>query len=95
MTNIVFSLPNDFRTGDFDTNYLNIIVTGSAVSNTLVDAVPVAASNFMAIGTSGYYAAQLTVANGTHTVTSSQPVGIEVYGFGKWDAYVYSGGVIR
>jgi hypothetical protein len=40
--------------------------------------------------------AQLTVTNsGMHTVTSSQPVGVEVYGFGEADAYGYFGGIVK
>jgi len=41
------------------------------------------------IGNSGYYGAQVSVTNGTHIVTSSQPVGVEVYGWGSADAYDY------
>ncbi len=56
----------------------------------------VAATNFVAIGTSGYYGARLTVSNsGVYTVTSSQPVGVEVYGWGYYDAYGYFGGIVK
>jgi hypothetical protein len=105
-TNIVFTLPNDFKyygdgsTGDFSTNYLNLIVPESALANTLVDGSTVAATNFVPIGTSGYYGAQLTVTNATdmatsHTVTSSQPIWVQVYGFGNYDAYCYFGGLVK
>jgi len=95
-TNTVVTLPNDGVTGDFDENYLNLIVAQSAITNTLVDDSPVAATNFVAIGTSGYSGAQITVTNsGVHTVTSSQPVGVEVYGWGEADAYGYFGGVVK
>jgi len=98
-TNTVFTLTNDLPdqvTGDFDENYLNIIVVQSATNSTYVDGSLVAATNYVAIGTSGYYGAQITVTNsGAHTVTSSQPVGVEVYGFGITDAYGYFGGVVR
>ena len=50
----------------------------------------------MAIGMSGYYGAQLTMTNiGVNTVISSQPVGVEVYGFNSWDAYGYFGGIVK
>ncbi len=71
---------------------MNLIVGQSGTNSTLVDGSLVAATNFMAIGSSGYYGAQLMMTNsGTHTVTSSQPVGVEVYGFGDYDAYGYFG----
>jgi IgGFc binding protein len=98
-TNIVFALTNDLPyqfIGDFYDNYLNLIVPQSAVTNTLVDNSAVATTNFVAIGSSGYYGAQITLTNsGTHTVTSSQPVGVEVYGFGNGDAYGYFGGMVK
>ena len=83
LTNTVVTLTNDGVTGDFDENFLNLIVAQSAITNTLVDGSTIAATNFVPIGTSGYYGAQITVTNsGAHTVTSSQPVGVEVYGWG-------------
>ena len=82
--------------GDFAENYLNLIVPQSATNSTWVDGSLVAATNYVAIGTSGYYGARLTVTNsGAHTVTSSQPVGVEVYGWGEADAYGYFGGVVK
>jgi hypothetical protein len=99
-TNTVFTLPNDYITGDFSTNYLNLIVPQSALTNTLVDGSDVAATNFVPIGTSGYYGAQLSVTNDvsgatSHTVTSSQPVWVQVYGFGYADVYCYFGGLVK
>jgi hypothetical protein len=70
-------------------------VSQAATNSTLVDSVSVAATNFVPIGDSGYYGARLAVTNGTHTVTSSRPVGVEVYGFGFYDAYGYFGGLVK
>ena len=81
--------------GDFDENLLNLIVAESAITNTLVDGSHIATTNFVAIGSSGYYGAQISVTNGVHTVTSSRPVGIEVYGWGEYDAYGYFGGIVK
>ncbi len=80
---------------DFDENFLNIIVARSATNSTWVDGSLLAATNFVAIGTSGYYGARLIVTSGVHRVTSSQPVGVEVYGWGIWDAYGYFGGIVK
>jgi hypothetical protein len=61
-----------------------------------VDGSLVVATNYVAIGTSGYCGAQLTVTNsGVHAVTSSQPVGVEVHGWGDSDAYGCFGGVVK
>jgi IgGFc binding protein len=96
LTNTVVTLPNDDVTGDFGENHLNIIVPQAAITNTFVDGATLPLTNFVAFGTSGYYGAQITVTNsGPHTVISSQPVGVEVYGFGDYDAYGYFGGVVK
>ena len=67
----------------------------SATNSTWVDGSLVAATNYVAICTSGYCGAQVSVTNGVHTVTSSQPVGVQVYGWGYCDAYGYFGVVVK
>ncbi len=98
-TNIVYTLPYTSTNGAFDENFLNIIVARSATNSTWVNGSLVSATNFVAIVTSGYYGARLNVSNrtnsGVYNVTSSQPVGVEVYGWGNWDAYGYFGGVVK
>jgi hypothetical protein len=94
-TNVIYTLPNDGITGGFDTNFLTIIVAQSATTNTLVDGLVVAASNFVVIGTSGYCGAHVPVANDVHRVTSSQPVWVEAYGWAEFDAYGYFGGIVK
>jgi hypothetical protein len=74
---------------------LNLIVAQSAITNTFVDGSIVATNNFVPIGTSGYYGARLPMTTGTYKVTSSRPVGVEVYGWGWWDAYGYFGGIVK
>jgi hypothetical protein len=78
-----------------DENFLNLIVAQTATNGTFIDGSLVASTNFVEISMSGYYGAQLSVTNGIHTVTSSQPVGVEVYGWGSADAYGYFGGTVR
>jgi hypothetical protein len=75
---------------------LNIIVPQSAITNTFVDGSIVATNQFVPIGMSGYYGAQIVMTNsGAHTVTSSRPVEVQVYGFGWCDAYGYFGGWVK
>ena len=91
----VYTSTNDYFTGDFDENYLNIIVPQSATNATFMDGSPVSATNFVPIAASGYYGVQLGATNGVHTITSSQSVGVEIYGWGHFDAYGYFGGVVK
>ena len=87
----VYTLPNDDIIGDFGENYFNLIVPTSAITMTFVDGVLASTlGTFTAIGSSGYYGVQITnVASGAHTVTSSQPIEVQVCGFGFADAYGY------
>ena len=70
---------------------------GAAITNF------VALANFEQVGSSDYSAARIPVAPGsTHTISSSQPIEVEVYGFAVYnyinghvgqDAYGYIGGL--
>jgi hypothetical protein len=93
-TNIVVSLPNDGIAGDFDKNYLTIIVPQSATNSTTLDSAPV--TGFVPIGASGYYGSSITLTSiGKHIVRSSQPACVQAYGWGFNDAYGYSGGFVK
>jgi IgGFc binding protein len=94
-TSVVVAPPYDGVTGDFDENFLNLIVPQSATNSTYVGSSLISPTNFVAIGASGYYGAQVSVTNGVHTVTSSQPVGVEAYGWGFYDAYGYFDGMVK
>ena len=80
---------------DFSDNVLNLIIAQAATNSTYVDGALVAATNFVAIGTSGYSGAQIPVSAVTNTVTSAQPIGVEVYGWDCEDAYGYFGGMVK
>jgi len=99
-TNTVATLPLQWNVVGFYTNWLNIIAPQSALSSTTVDGATVDAAVFTPIGTSGYYGTQLLLTNdvseaSSHTVISSQPVWVQIYGFGEMDAYSYFGGLVK
>ncbi len=76
----------------FATNFINLVVANSEAGNITMDGLPVPATRFSAIGTSGYSGAQLPISLGTHNLLSSQPFGTFVYGFDSYDSYGYPGG---
>ena len=80
---------------------MTLIVPQAAIPNTYVDGVLASSETinpFLAIGATGYSGAQVqfsTTAAATHVITSSQPIGIEVYGYfrsSSADSYGYEGG---
>jgi hypothetical protein len=72
---------------------VNLIVAQSGISATLLDGATVPATNFVAIGSSGYSGARLSVSSGTHIISCSEPIEVEVYGLGYLDGYAYIAGV--
>ncbi len=77
---------------NYSTNFVNIVAP-TAASVTL-DGQPVA--TFQTIGNSGYRVARIALSNagdGNHTVNSSLPCGVTVYGYGQYTSYWYPGGL--
>jgi len=87
-TKYVFLAPTDYPT-----NYVVVIApTGTAVS---LDGLPVATA-LTAVGTSGYGVMRVKLGAGNagaHVLTASNPVGIEVMGYGSYTSYTYPGGL--
>jgi hypothetical protein len=94
LTSYAFTVPDytDSYNQPFE-NFVNLVVPHSARSTALLDGTNISANNFQPISNSGYSAARLPVAPGTHTLSSSQPMEVEVYGFGFCDIYGFIGGV--
>ncbi|MCB0431146.1 MAG: HYR domain-containing protein [Flavobacteriales bacterium] len=76
----------------FSYHFINLVVPQIAIGNVTLDGGVIPAGSFSAIGASGFYAAQLTVAAGTHNLNSNYPIGVHSYGFGNYDSYGYPGG---
>ncbi len=77
----------------FSTNFINIVAPNAAVGTISLDGTAVPASSYTAIGTSGFSGAQVSINLGSHTLASTQPFGITVYGFADYDSYGYPGGL--
>jgi hypothetical protein len=78
---------------DYDVAYVDIVgPTGVSVT---LDGAPVS-TPFSAIGTSGFGVARVQLGpgqSGSHTMTSDQPAGIQVMGYGFATSYQYPGGL--
>jgi hypothetical protein len=76
---------------DYDLSYVDIV--GPSGVTVQVDGSNV--GGFTAIGSSGYGVARFKLGAGNagaHTLTSSDPVGIQVVGYGQYTSYQYPGG---
>jgi hypothetical protein len=83
-TDYTFLAPNTYPT-----NFVNVTApTGATVT---LDGTQV--TGFTAIGSSGFGAARVEISSGQHNISSSQPFGIVVYGFGSYTSYMYPGGL--
>jgi len=77
---------------NYDANYVNI--TAAAGSTVTLDGAAV--TTWTAIGATGYQIARVPLSNsgsGNHTVSSTLPAGISVYGYGWATSYWYPGGL--
>ena len=73
-------------------NFINVVVPTADVGSLLVDgAAPTA--TFQAIGTTGFSAAEIAVAAGSHTLSAPNGLGVYSYGFAFFDSYGYPGGL--
>jgi len=79
-------------TTNIPNNFLNITSPTSNTGNVLVNGVVVDASAWTVIPGTTFSGARIPVPNGIHTVSSIQPIGLLVYGFGSFDSYGYLGG---
>ena len=79
----------------FSINFVNIVAeTVDAVTEQVIlNGLPVSAAEFQPIAASDFSVASLPLAIGKHTITSSSPSGIYVYGFANADSYGYPGGL--
>lgn len=77
----------------FSQNFVNVVAPNSAVGNVTLDGTAIAAGNYTAIGTSGFSGATVAVSLGAHTLASTSPFGLTVYGFDSYDSYGYPGGL--
>jgi hypothetical protein len=78
-------------TSNIPINYLNITSPTTNTGSVLVDGAPVGAS-WTPIPGSSFSGTQISVTNGIHSVSSTLPIGLMVYGFGFADSYGYLGG---
>jgi hypothetical protein len=76
----------------FSENYLNIMAPSAAAGSVVVDGTTLLAGSFTVVGTSGYSVVRVSVSPGLHTITSSLPIAVSVYGFNVTEAYGYPGG---
>lgn len=76
----------------FASHFLTVIAPTASVGTLTLDGNAIPAGQFSAIGGSGFSAALVLLAEGSHTTASPQPHGITVEGLNSADSYIYPGG---
>jgi hypothetical protein len=85
-TKYVFLAPDDYLV-----NFVDIVAPTNA--QMVLDGSPVTAGSSLLAGNYSVFRAQLGPGNaGAHLLTSDQPVGIQVMGYGFYTSYQYPGG---
>ncbi len=78
--------------GRFDRNFINIVSPAGAIGQIELNGTPIDGNLFTAIGSSGFYGAQVPIELGGYQLNGPLPFGVFVYGFGSFDSYGYVGG---
>ncbi|MBL0359415.1 MAG: T9SS type A sorting domain-containing protein [Chitinophagaceae bacterium] len=79
-------------TANIPNNHLNITSPTSNIGTVTVDGAVVSAGLWSPIPATSFSGAKVSVSSGVHTVASSLPIGLLIYGFGTYDSYGYLGG---
>jgi hypothetical protein len=79
-------------TANVTNNFLNITSPNGNTGNVLVDGVPVPGGSWNPIPGTLFSGATVSITSGIHTITSTFPIGLLVYGYGYYDSYGYLGG---
>ena len=73
----------------FAVHHINVIVPTAAAGTVTLDALPM--GGFSPIGLTGFSHGTAFVSPGLHTLTASQPVGLTIYGWNKYEGYGWPG----
>lgn len=74
------------------TAYINLVAPTASVGQVLLDGSAVAPSDFVPVAGSDFSVAQIPVPAGQHSISSPQPVGVNVYELGDTDGFGFTGG---
>ena len=85
---LTFATPDE----GFDANHINVVVATSDTSGVMLDGTALDASDFSPIAGSEFSFARIPVDVGAHTVDSSSPVSVTVYGFSWSISYSHVAG---
>ncbi len=86
-TSYVFVAP-----ANYDQSYVNVVAT--AGQDVVLDGTSIPTSEFTPVGASEHVATRVLLdGRGVHTMESSEPFGITVYGYGTYTSYMYPGGL--
>jgi hypothetical protein len=80
-------------TPQFPANFVNVVAPNAAVGSVTLDGTAIPPASFTAIGSSGFSGTQVSLSQGSHTLSGSLPFGAFIYGFGSFDSYGYPGGL--
>jgi uncharacterized protein (TIGR02145 family) len=76
----------------FTSHWVNVVAPDYALGTILQDGVLIPNSAFTQIGSTNYWGAQRSITDGSHTLSSTFPFGVFVYGWTTVDSYGYPGG---
>lgn len=83
-------------TESYFSDWINVVSRTADIGTIRLDSVLMSASNWTAIGTTGFSMARWTATPGVHRLSQDIPskqFGVVAYGWGDFDSYAYTGGL--
>jgi RHS repeat-associated protein/uncharacterized repeat protein (TIGR01451 family) len=79
---------------DLKLHYVSIAIDASAVANLRLDGQPVSGVNWQPLAGTNKVYGNLRVLPGQHRLAAAAPFALYVYGYGRYESYGYSGGLL-
>ncbi|QIX25355.1 OmpA family protein [Nocardioides sp. JQ2195] len=92
LTSYTLATPDIVSSGAGTLPWINLLVQTRDIGTLTLDGVPVDASEFTGVAGTDYSVAQLSASIGQHSLSAPHQFGVQVYAWGNYDAFGYSGG---
>ncbi|KQY57107.1 MULTISPECIES: OmpA family protein [unclassified Nocardioides] len=92
LTAYTLATPDIVSSGAGTLPWINVLVQTRDLGALTLDGTPVDAAQFNEVAGTNYSVAQLSVSLGQHSLSAPHQFGVQVYAWGSYDAFGYSGG---
>lgn len=94
LSSYTFATPDaSVMDSSFDTHFINVIIKTSALNSLRLNGAMIDSSLMKPVGNGEFSAGQISLTEGSHSISASLSFGLYVYGFKRVESYGYPGGM--